>query len=208
MQTNKITNVILGIIAIALIVIIILFVTNKNTQPADSSMATMQTYPTVPLNNYPPAAAPTAVPVQNSSVQTAPQTQPSTPTAPSAAPAVQAYAPTSISSSTISNSDNYQSVVQSAQSQPANFDGHYEFLFGRCGNGCQAIYLFDKSSGQLYSLPDAVLNGVVGGNQDNPTAPTNYSVSGNIFTITKVNSAGVNYTEKWELTSSGFVKVS
>ena len=191
MQTNKTTNVILGIIALALVVIIILLVTRKSRTPA-----IVQNEPNIPMNTQ-------SLTTQNSGTSTlVAQTQPVV----SSNASAQAYAPAPVAASKISNPDSvYPALVQNAQNQPANFDGHYEIVTGRCGMGCQTSYLFDKNTGMLYDFPSVIFAN--DNNYDAGPTLTNYSISGNMFTITKTNSAGVTYSEKWSLTANGFVKV-
>jgi hypothetical protein len=191
MQQSKTTNVILGIIAIALIIIVIVLVTKKNPEPISSTMNDTS----APVSNVNPT-------MPNNQAQ-APIQQPTT-AQPAPTPTQPTYPAIAVSAATTSNpNSSFPAVIQSAQTQSPNFAGHYLIITVRCGNGCQAPYLYDKNTGVLYQFPTAVMANT---SEPDATLPTSYSVSGNIFTLEKKNAAGIAYNENWALTASGFVK--
>lgn len=189
-QNNSFTNVLLAIIAIALVMIVIMLAINKQRQPL--SQGEQQSL-------YAPQQTSGLAQTQNSSQSTPQSSNANTTQNPT-------YSLTSIQ---VNTQDPHVTSAIPPASQPADFNGHYIVTYIGCGTSCGYPALYDKNTGALYNFPKEMLNGALAdGPMTDGIAWMGISVGSPIISLKKQNTNGSVYIEQWKMVGTGFVKVS
>jgi len=114
-----------------------------------------------------------------------------------------------ISKSTITDDPHILSVIESAQSQSANFAGHYVVITAGCGTQCGYPVLYDKNTGKLYDFDRKMLSGSLNEDGSEPADVGWFqtSVSSDIISFKKKAVDGSIYLNQWKLVGELFMEV-
>ncbi len=192
-QQNTVTNFLLGIIAIALVLIVIFLFVQKKPVVQMQNQDMYGQRPEVPLNNQ-----------NTGTMQNTTGTQANSPIVSVNSSQSQTYPITAIATN---SDDPHIAGAIPGSNEPANFNGHYNVVFIGCGSGCANPALYDRTSRTMYNFPAAMLSGALADNGAMADIPwMSYDVASPAISLKKKNSAGALYIEQWKMVGSGFVK--